>query len=141
MLKFLKRIFNSNFGHKNWTLRVTRPLRGRFERKVAQFWPKPNRSFWHKTHCFRPKLYARECTFACTHLLRTLNTYVNACLRIKRLAITPRRGSKGAGKPKAERATTKRKAGTNPFGGWYRTPTGSGMSTPLGCSYVHRGTP
>ena len=35
----------------------------------------------------------------------------HACARIKRLVITitPRRGGKGAGKPKADRATTKRK--------------------------------
>ena len=35
----------------------------------AQFWPKPNRSFSPKTHCFRPKLLTR--------------------VRIKRLVITP----------------------------------------------------
>ena len=45
------------------------------------------------------------------------NCSSHACARIKRLVITPRRGvipppeggGKGAGKPKADRATTKRK--------------------------------
>ena len=48
----------------------------------------------------------------CTHTLRT--RYAHACTRIKRNVPTPkglvppRRGGKGAGKPKAERATTKK---------------------------------
>ena len=62
---------------------------------------------------------------------------------VKRSVTTPFGCGIRAGKPKADRATTKRKATSyllpTPFGGWYRTPSGSCRSTPVGCAHRHMG--
>ena len=71
-----------NFDHK------IGPRKEPIRNKGPQFWPKPNRSFSPKRHCFGPKLAA------------------HTRVRIKRLGIHPF-GVVGAGKPKGDRAIVK----------------------------------
>ena len=61
--------------------------------------------------------------------------YAHACVRIKRSVTTPRRGV--VYEPGSRRLTVRYEKKKLPL----TNPEGVGMNTPMGCSYMFRGTP
>ena len=102
--------------------------------------PKRSRTKCLKTQSKWPKLYAHVHVHAYAHV--HVHAYAHACARIKRNVIPDPYGVRYhpigvVREPGSRRMTVRlqkeKRSVTGP-------PMGSGMSTPLGCSYVHRGT-